>query len=122
MLTIIKCDGDHVDLIHCSEEEHIRHCMQDLLHTPKGKRKRFPDYGTKLEEYLFKPIDPEWEVQVELEVQKAIQAFEKRIDNFAINVNTDNSGQIELLIDYRIKSSQSRSSCLVVISGESDAS
>lgn len=94
-----------------SGEDDIRQSLGILLSTTLGERTIRPDFGCRLDEYLFQPISPNITTLVKKMVQKAIIKHESRIELLALNLNTEQEAEGILLLEleYLISATNSRS-------------
>ena len=132
--------GDYLSLSQTNDEE-IRSNLIHLLLTRKGTRYYLPDFGTRLYEYLFEPLDGPTFSQIEAEIRSSVEEYIPglRINNISITqaseededkgfyVNDDgqkefrvtNIGQMEhtakIRIDYTITDSAFNTSDFVII-------
>ena len=74
-------DGKFLDLTDTSDEE-IRTDLIHLLLTRKGARYFMPDFGTRLYEYIFEPLDGPTFNEIEAEIRDSV---EKYIPNLLVN-------------------------------------
>jgi len=74
-------DGKYLDLSDTVNEE-IRTDLIHLLLTRKGARYFLPDFGTRLYEYIFEPLDGPTFTEIEAEIRDSI---EKYIPNLIVN-------------------------------------
>jgi phage baseplate assembly protein W len=74
-------DGKYLDLTDFEDQE-IRSSLIHLLLTRKGDRYFLPDFGTRLYEYIFEPLDGPTFNQIESEIRDSV---EKYIPNLQIN-------------------------------------
>jgi phage baseplate assembly protein W len=74
-------DGKYLDLSDTVNEE-IRTDLIHLLLTRKGARYFLPDFGTRLYEYIFEPLDGPTFTEIEAEIRDSI---EKYIPNLTVN-------------------------------------
>jgi phage baseplate assembly protein W len=74
-------DGKYLDLTDFEDQE-IRSSLIHLLLTRKGARYFLPDFGTRLYEYIFEPLDGPTFTQIESEIRDSV---EKYIPNLQIN-------------------------------------
>jgi phage baseplate assembly protein W len=132
--------GDYLSLSQTSDEE-IRTNLVHLLLTRKGTRYYLPDFGTRLFEYIFEPLDGPTFSEIEAEIRSSVEEYLPglRINNITITqasegdedkgyyVNDDgqkefrvtNIGQLEhtakIKIDYTITDSAFNTSDFVII-------
>jgi phage baseplate assembly protein W len=74
-------DGRYLDTTDFEDDE-IRSSLIHLLLTRKGARYFLPDFGTRLYEYIFEPLDGPTFNQIEAEIRDSV---EKYIPNLLIN-------------------------------------
>jgi phage baseplate assembly protein W len=74
-------DGKYLDLTDYDDQE-IRSNLIHLLLTRKGARYFLPDFGTRLYEYIFEPLDGPTFNQIEAEIRSSVQTY---IPNLQIN-------------------------------------
>lgn len=74
-------DGKYLDLTDTSDEE-IRSDLIHLLLTRKGSRYFLPDFGSRIYEYIFEPLDGPTFTEIESEIRDAVENY---IPNLIIN-------------------------------------
>lgn len=74
-------NGKYLDLSDNSDEE-VRTDLIHLLLTRKGARYFLPDFGTRLYEYIFEPLDGPTFTDIEAEIKDSVEKF---IPNLIIN-------------------------------------
>jgi phage baseplate assembly protein W len=74
-------DGKYLDTTDFEDDE-IRSSLIHLLLTRKGSRYFLPDFGTRLYEYIFEPLDGPTFNQIEAEIRDSV---EKYIPNLLIS-------------------------------------
>ena len=91
-------------------EADINNSLYILLSTRPGERIMFPDYGCNLEEMLFQPLDTTLKTYIKDLIETAILYHEPRIDVLKIDIEPSNEeqGVINLIIDYKIRITNSR--------------
>jgi phage baseplate assembly protein W len=67
-------DGKYLDLTDYDNEE-IRSNLIHLLLTRKGARYFLPDFGTRLYEYIFEPLDGPTFNQIEAEIRDSVETY-----------------------------------------------
>ncbi len=132
--------GNYLSLSQTSDEE-IRSNLVHLLLTRKGTRYYLPDFGTRLYEYIFEPLDGPTFSDIEAEIRDSVAEYLPglTITNISITAASDgeenkgtfvndagerefvvtNIGQLEhtakIKIDYTITDSAFNSSDFVII-------
>lgn len=74
-------DGKYLDTTDFEDDE-IRSSLIHLLLTRKGARYFLPEFGTRLYEYIFEPLDGPTFNQIEAEIRDSVEKF---IPNLLIN-------------------------------------
>jgi phage baseplate assembly protein W len=74
-------DGKYLDTTDFEDDE-IRSSLIHLLLTRKGARYFLPEFGTRLYEYIFEPLDGPTFNQIEAEIRDSVEQF---IPNLLIN-------------------------------------
>ena len=92
------------------KEVDINRSLQILLTTRAGERIMQPKYGCNMDEMLFEPLSTTTKTIIKDKIKTAILYFEPRIDVIAINMNTSNEmeGEILIEIEYMIRATNSR--------------
>lgn|ERR1019366_2573908 len=90
--------------------EEINQSLWILLNTAKGERVMLPDYGCDLRVMLFESLNTNTITLIKDMIQDAINLYESRIEVLQIQILTDsiNEGKIEVAVNYRIRSTNSR--------------
>ncbi|MBE0638623.1 MAG: GPW/gp25 family protein [Bacteroidales bacterium] len=93
-----------------SGREDIERSLEILLSTRPGERVMQPDYGCNLDRLLFEPMDLALRTYMEEMVKTAILYHEPRITVDAIEIDEREGvqGQITLIVDYTIRTTNSR--------------
>lgn len=85
-------DGKYLDLSDTSDEE-IRTDLVHLLLTRKGTRYYLPDFGTRLYEYIFEPLDGATFSEIESEIRDAVSEYIPGITITSITVQPASEGE-----------------------------
>lgn len=98
-------------LVMTSDEADIRSSLEILLSTKIGERIMLPRYGCNMDELLFETLDRTLKTYVSELIKTAILYYEPRIDVEKIDItqSDDLEGELLVIIDYRIRSTNSRS-------------
>jgi phage baseplate assembly protein W len=82
-------DGKYLDLSDYPAEE-IRSNLIHLLLTKKGTRYFLPDFGTRLYEYIFEPLDGPTFKNIESEIRDSVEKFmpQLQLTNISITAPT----------------------------------
>lgn len=93
-----------------SGREDIERSLEILLSTRPGERVMQPDYGCNLDRLLFEPMDTSLRTYMEEMVKTAILYFEPRISVNALEITeiAGFSGQVKLVVEYTIRTTNSR--------------
>ena len=87
-------DGKYLDLSDYTSEE-IRSNLIHLLLTRKGSRYFLPDFGTKLYEYIFEPLDGPTFRNIESEIRDSVTKYmpQLQLTNISITALTGEEAQ-----------------------------
>ena len=66
--------GKYLDVSNTNEQE-IRNSLIHLILTKKGTRYFLPDFGTRLYEYIFEPLDGPTFSDIEADIRQAIDTY-----------------------------------------------
>jgi Bacteriophage baseplate protein W len=104
------------------EEGSVRQAILLLLSTRPGERVMRPDYGCDLHRLVFSPNDDTTAGLAIHYVRQAIERWEQRIEILRLDAGPDElfPERINIVLDYRLRSSQHRDSLplSVDLSGE----
>lgn len=78
-------DGKYLDLTDYTAEE-IRSNLIHLLLTRKGSRYFLPDFGTRLLEYIFEPLDGPTFKSIETEIRESVTKYMPQLQLTSINI------------------------------------
>lgn len=83
-------DGKYLDLTDYEDEE-IRSSLIHLLLTRKGSRYFLPDFGTRLYEFIFEPLDGPTFNQIEAEIRDSVSTYipNLQVNNISVYPATD---------------------------------
>lgn len=88
-----------------TDDEHIKHSIQQILLTRRGSVPFKPTFGSRIPERVFDPTNAA--ALIRADAQEALALWEKRIDVLSIDpVPTTDFGQVQYKITYRIKGDQ----------------
>lgn len=83
----------------------VREAILIILRTELGERRYRPDFGCRLSELTFAPLNSRTLFLMRLYVQEALETWEPRIDLEEVVTEPDPIlGKVNILINYRIKS------------------
>lgn len=93
-----------------TNEQDIDESLRILLSTRLGERVMVPKYGCNLEDLLFSPLDLTLKTFIAEQIKTAILFFEPRItlDKVDISEGNDLEGELLIIIDYRVRTTNSR--------------
>ena len=94
-----------------SEDEDIQESLKILLSTRPGERVMQPTYGCGIHSMVFESINESTITDIKDRIQRSILFFETRIDvnNIAIDTAHQGDGALHILVDYTIRTTNSRS-------------
>ena len=94
-----------------AEGQSVRESIWLILLTEPGERLYRPDFGCRLSELAFAPINAETLMLMRIWVQEALEAWEPRIDLESVLARPRvHQGAIYLIINYRLKTTHERQS------------
>jgi uncharacterized protein len=93
-----------------SGEADIVESLRILFSTRPGERVMQPDYGCRLHDLVFEPMDARTRVAIEVVIRRAVQFFEARIALSRVEVTADDwpGGRLEVSVTYTIRETNSR--------------
>lgn len=93
-----------------TDEEDIKSSLEILLSTKIGERIMQPKYGCNMDELLFSPLNRTLKTFVSELIKTAILYHESRIDVEKIDITKgdDLSGELLVLIDFKVRATNSR--------------
>lgn len=93
-----------------SGEADIVESLRVLFCTRPGERVMQPDYGCRLHDLVFEPMDARTRVAIEVVIRRAIQFFEARIAVSRVDVTAADwpGGRLDIAVSYTIRATNSR--------------
>lgn len=91
------------------EFESIKEAILIILSTQKGERIMCPDFGCRLKEYMFEPLNSLTEELIRQEIIRSLTKWEKRIQQIEVTFEKAEQGILKAHIQY-----------VVVAQGEKD--
>lgn len=88
-----------------SEAQKVKESIWLILRTDLGERVYRPDFGCRLSELTFAPLNRDTLLKIRLYVLEALQIWESRIEVDEVRANPDSAGRVDIIIDYHLKSS-----------------
>jgi len=85
-------DGKYLKLSTTNDEE-IRNNLIHLLLTRKGTRYFLPNFGTRLYEYLFEPLDGPTFSEIEFEIRESVEEYIPNITITKIDIKAASDGE-----------------------------
>lgn len=85
-------DGKYLDLSGYNDEE-IRSNLVHLLLTRKGTRYYLPDFGTRLYEYIFEPLDGPTFSDIEAEIRESVLEYIPGITITNVSIKPASEGE-----------------------------
>lgn len=90
-------------------QEDIRQSLTILLSTAPGERIMHPDFGCKINRFMFAELTQTTLTEMEFEIRQAILLFESRIDLLTINLIPDPmQGRLMIELEYLIVTTNTR--------------
>jgi uncharacterized protein len=91
-------------------EADIVESLRILFSTRPGERVMQPDYGCRLSDLVFEPMDTRTRVAIEVAVRRAVQFFEARVALSRVEVTARDwpEGRLDVAVTYTIRATNSR--------------
>ena len=90
-----------------SEAQKVRESIWLILRTELGERVYRPDFGSRLSELMFAPMNTDTLLQIRLYVREALEKWEPRILLDRVITDADPvRGRVDIIITYRLKNYQ----------------
>lgn len=92
------------------EERKIQESILIILGTARGERVMRPDFGSRLHELVFAPVNSSTKSLIAYYATEALLTWEPRIDVLGVEVRDQEAsrGVLFVDIDYRVRSTNSR--------------
>lgn len=86
------------------QQQNLEESIRIILQTDLGERVYRPDFGSRLSELLFAPMNTQTLLLMRVYVQEALEKWEPRIDIDAIDTEPDPiKGCVDITIEYHAK-------------------
>jgi phage baseplate assembly protein W len=87
-------------------ERNVEESIRLILRTGLGERVYRPNFGSRLSELVFAPMNTQTLLLLRLHVQEALEMWEPRIILDGVDADPDPAnGRVDIMINYRIKGS-----------------
>lgn len=88
-----------------SEAQKVKEAIWLILRTDLGERLYRPDFGCRLSELAFAPLNNDTLLRMRIYVLEALQKWEPRIEVDEVRADPDAiTGRVNIVIDYSLKS------------------
>ncbi len=88
-----------------SEAQKVKESIWLILRTDLGERLYRPDFGCRLSELAFAPLNNDTLLRMRIYVLEALQKWEPRIEVDEVRADPDAiTGRVNIVIDYTLKS------------------
>lgn len=96
-------------LTYSSEEKKIQESILIILGTARGERIMRPDFGSRLHELVFSPINTSTKSLVAHYANEALVSWEPRIEVLGVDVSDEDAayGRLNVNIEYKIRATNS---------------
>jgi phage baseplate assembly protein W len=93
-----------------SREREISEAIRLILSTSPGERPMRPDFGCRIQDFIFSPADGATAAAISTEVATALTRWEHRIDveNVEVLFTAEDPNVLYIDIDYRVKRTNDR--------------
>lgn len=101
-------DNSSVELV--QDELDIEQSLKLLVSTSPGERLTNPDYGCRIHELMFEPINPITITKIKEAIKIAVIYFEPRInlENVLVDISQELDGILNITLEYRVKLTNTR--------------
>ena len=87
-----------------SAAQKVQESIWIILRTSLGERMYRPDFGSRLSELAFEPLNSSTMIQIRLYVVEALEIWEPRIEIDRVETEPDPvRGRVDIIINYRLK-------------------
>jgi uncharacterized protein len=87
-----------------ADEINIEESIRIILRTEPGERVYRSDFGCRLSELAFSPLNTQTMTMIRLCVQESLQRWEPRIDKIQVSTDPDPvRGRVDIMVNYRIR-------------------
>lgn len=87
-----------------SAAQKVKESIWIILRTSLGERMYRPDFGSRLSELAFEPLNSSTMIQIRLYVVEALEIWEPRIEIDQVDTEPDPvRGRVDIIINYRLK-------------------
>ena len=102
------------EVVMLEAEADVRSSIEIILSTELGERVMQPGFGCKRERWLFEALSTTSATAIRNEIETALLVYEPRIDLNEVRLlpGPKESGKIEILVDYTVRSTNTRSNLL----------
>lgn len=88
-----------------SEAQKVKESIWLILRTELGERVYRPNFGCRLTELAFAPLNNDTLLRIRIYVLEALQTWEPRIEVDEVRADPDSvRGRVNIIINYRLKS------------------
>lgn len=87
-----------------SEEHKVKESIWIILRTTVGERVYRPNFGSRLSELVFAPLNSDTLIRIRIYVLEALEVWEPRITDIQVLTEPDPvRGRVDIIIKYRLK-------------------
>lgn len=87
-----------------SAVQKVKESIWIILRTSLGERMYRPDFGSRLSELAFEPLNSSTMIQIRMYVVEALEIWEPRIEIDRVETEPDPvRGRVDIIINYRLK-------------------
>jgi uncharacterized protein len=87
-----------------SAAQKVKESIWIILRTSLGERVYRPDFGSRLSELVFEPLNSSTMIQIRLYVIEALEIWEPRIEIDRVETEPDPvRGRVDIIVNYRLK-------------------
>jgi uncharacterized protein len=87
-----------------SDELNIEESIRIILRTEPGERVYRPDFGCRLPELAFAPLNTQTMLMIRICVKEALERWEPRIERVQVRTDPDPvRGRVDIIVDYQVR-------------------
>jgi phage baseplate assembly protein W len=98
----IECDPLTGRIREVSDDKTIHQSIRMILETSQGERYFYRNFGCGLKNFVFGTMNYTTLKQIEQDVRKSIEEWEKRVTLLSVQAKTDSMEKVNIEIDYQI--------------------
>jgi phage baseplate assembly protein W len=105
---VLNARADGLQMVRSSTEEHIKYTLRAAILTQRGERSLQPQLGSRIREFLFRPLLSALKIEIKNEISETILKAEPRVELLDVDLTSDKLDRSKFIVHlkYRIPSLQ----------------